>query len=140
MYNTEIELPRKLVNELLHYAQLSQQKEVCGLVGKDASGDYSFYPVKNVADDPSTRFLMAPEEQLNTMTTMRSNKQELFAIYHSHPTAPAIPSATDIELASYPDAHYLIVSLNTKGVLEMRCFKLLHDENIAEITLRMTEE
>ncbi|PHS73678.1 MAG: hypothetical protein COB22_00260 [Cycloclasticus sp.] len=140
MHNTEIELPRKLVNELLHCAQLSQQQEVCGLVGKSTSGDYAFYPVQNVAEEPNTRFLMAPEEQLNAMTTMRNNKQDLFAIFHSHPTAPAIPSATDIELTAYPDAHYLIVSLNTKGVLEMRCFKLLHDENIVEITLRMKEE
>jgi proteasome lid subunit RPN8/RPN11 len=140
MNSKEIELPRKLVNELLHHAQLSQDQEVCGLVGKDSSDEYFFYPIDNVAEEPSTRFLMAPEQQLNAMKEINNKDQELFAIYHSHPTAPAIPSATDIELSAYPDTHYLIVSLNTKGVLEMRCFKLLHDENIAEIILRMKEE
>jgi [CysO sulfur-carrier protein]-S-L-cysteine hydrolase len=34
----------------------------------------------------------------------------------------------------------LIISLNTKGVLEMRCFELLHDENIVEVNLRMQEK
>ncbi|KXJ47232.1 MAG: M67 family metallopeptidase [Cycloclasticus sp.] len=140
MHQKEIELPRKLVNKLLHHAQLSQDIEACGFVGKDESGNYTCYPVKNVADVPSTRFLMAPEEQISTMKAMRDKEESLFAIYHSHPTAPAKPSATDIELSAYPEAYYLIISLNTKGVLEMRCFKLLHDENIVEITLRMSEE
>lgn len=140
MYKKEIELPRKLVNQLLHLAQLSQDEEVCGFVGKKVSNSYTCYPVSNVAEKPNTRFLMAPEKQINAIKQMRNNDEEIFAIYHSHPTAPAIPSATDIEQAAYPDAYYLIISLNTKGVLEMRCFKLLHDENIAEITLRMSEE
>jgi proteasome lid subunit RPN8/RPN11 len=139
MHTKELELPRKLVNELLHYAQLSNDQEVCGLIGKNSTDDYTFYPVNNVAEEPSTRFLMAPEEQISAMKKMNNDGQTLFAIYHSHPTAPAIPSVIDIELASYPDAYYLIVSLNTKGVLEMRCFQLLHDENITEITLRMKE-
>ncbi|ORU93838.1 MAG: hypothetical protein A6F72_07760 [Cycloclasticus sp. symbiont of Poecilosclerida sp. N] len=140
MAQKKIELPRKLVNELLHYAQLSQEHEVCGLLGKDSCGKFSFYPVDNVSEEPATRFLMAPELQLAAMKEMRNKGQELFAVYHSHPTSPAIPSATDIELANYPDALYLIVSLNTKGVLEMRCFKLLHDKNIVEIVLRMKED
>lgn len=139
MIKKEIVLPRKLVNELLHSAQLSPDEEVCGFVGKTAAGAYSCYPVDNVADEPSERFLMGAENQLSAMKGMREKEQEMFAIYHSHPTAPAIPSAMDIEQAAYPDTYYLIISLNTKGVLEMRCFKLLHDENIVEITLRMEE-
>lgn len=140
MPQKEIELPRKLVNELLHQAQLSNDEEACGFVGKNSAGKYSCYPVRNIAETPATRFLMDPEEQLSSMKQMRDQEEDMFAIYHSHPTAPAIPSATDLEQAAYPDAYYLIISLNTKGVLEMRCFKLLHDENIAEIILRMSED
>ncbi len=140
MHQKEIVLPRKLVNELLHNAQLSEELEVCGFVGKNQTDEYTCYPVDNVAEAPSSRFLMAPEEQINTMKAMRDKKEDMFAIYHSHPTAPAIPSATDIEQAAYPDTLYLIISLNTKGVLEMRGFKLLHDENIVEIILRMDEK
>ena len=140
MLQKEIELPRKLVNELLHNAQLSQEQEVCGFVGKNTAGQYTCHPVTNASNTPATRFIMAPDEQINAMKNMRDNDEEMFAIYHSHPTAPAIPSATDIEQANYPDINYLIISLNTKGVLEMRCFQLLHDENIVEIILRMSEE
>ncbi|MEO1888755.1 MAG: M67 family metallopeptidase [Cycloclasticus sp.] len=139
MYQKEVELPRKLVNELLHKAQLSPQHEVCGFVGIKGQ-TFSCYGIENIADERATQFLMEPAQQLAAIKSMREQEQEIFAIYHSHPTAPAIPSAMDIEHSAYPDAYYLIISLNTKGVLEMRCFKLLHDENIAEITLRMTEE
>ena len=140
MKKKEIVLPRKLVNELLHCAQAAQDEEVCGFVSKSAEGQFHSYPVDNVADQPSRRFLMDPEKQIEAIKSMRAKQEDLFAIYHSHPTAPAIPSATDIEQAAYSDTYYLIISLNTKGVLEMRCFELLHDENIVEITLRMQEK
>jgi proteasome lid subunit RPN8/RPN11 len=55
---------------------------------------------------------------------MREQGEELFGIYHSHPHSPAEPSDTDLRQAGYPEALYLIVSLNTKGVLEMRGFRL----------------
>ena len=136
MTKKEIVLPRKLVNELLHFAQLSQNEEVCGFVGKSAANAYSSYPVDNVADDPSKRFLMDAENQLSAMKDMREKEQEMFAIYHSHPTAPAVPSATDIKLATYPDAIYLIISLNTKGVLEIRGFTIVN-ASVEEIGLSL---
>ena len=65
---------------------------------------------------------------------MRDQGEELFAIYHSHPTSPAIPSAVDLEQAVYPAALYLIISLNTKGLLEMRGFRI-DDRKAVEIPL-----
>lgn len=35
-----------------------------------------------------------------------------------------MPSVTDIEQAAYPEALYLIVSLNIEGVLDMQGFRL----------------
>lgn len=134
-----VELPRKLVNQLLHQAQVSAEQEVCGFISIK-NNIYQRYKIENVAEQTDVQFLMEPKQQLAAMKTMRESGEELFAIYHSHPSAPAIPSARDIEQAAYPDAYYLIISLNTKGVLEMRCFKLLHDENIVEIILEMTED
>jgi proteasome lid subunit RPN8/RPN11 len=72
------------------------------------------------------------------MKQIRDKQQNLFAIYHSHPTAPAIPSATDIEQASYPDAVHLIISLNTKGVLELRAFRI-NEQQVTELGLSLVE-
>jgi proteasome lid subunit RPN8/RPN11 len=47
----------------------------------------------------------------------------LFAIYHSHPDTPPLPSAEDLAQAAYPEAFYLIVSLATKGTLQLRGFE-----------------
>ena len=43
---------------------------------------------------------------------MRERGEQLLAIYHSHPrSADPQPSATDVRLAYYPSAVYLIVGL-----------------------------
>ena len=139
MNNTEICLPRKLTNQLLHLAQISPETEVCGLVGADANGlPVSCYPVDNSAQTPKTRFLLEPSQQIAAMKAMREKDQSLFAIYHSHPDAPAEPSPTDIEQAGYPEAVHLIISLNTKGVLEMRAFKIV-EKVVEELPLRLTD-
>lgn len=139
MNKTEICLPRKLTNQLLHLAQISPEAEVCGLVGSDAAGvPVSCYPVDNSAQTPKTRFLLEPSQQIAAMKAMRDKNENLFAIYHSHPDAPAVPSATDIEQASYPEAVHLIISLNTKGVLEMRAFKIA-EKAVEELPLRLIE-
>ena len=139
MNTNEICLPRKLTNQLLHLAQISPNAEVCGLVGANADGlPTSCYPVNNNAENPKARFLLEPSQQIAAMQAMREKKESLFAIYHSHPDTPAMPSATDIAQASYPDAVHLIISLNTKGVLEMRAFKII-EQSVEELALRLIE-
>jgi proteasome lid subunit RPN8/RPN11 len=123
----EIIIPRKITNQLLHQAQISPDKEICGLIGGKNGIPCHCYPVDNIAEHPERQFLLDPKQQIATMAKLRERNEDLFAIYHSHPNAPAIPSQSDINMASYPDALYLIISLNTKGVLELRCFKFKND-------------
>jgi proteasome lid subunit RPN8/RPN11 len=117
-------LPRTLVNKLLHQAQVSPETEVCGLIGATARGTVSVYPIANIAESPDQLFRMEPSTQIAAMRRMRERGESLFAIYHSHPHAPAVPSARDLEEAAYPEALYLVISLDTKGVLELRGFRL----------------
>jgi len=122
-----INLPRPVVNSLLKLAQSKTDKEVCGLISQQANNKMKVYPVNNIASDPERFFEMDPAETINVMKQIRESQAELFAIYHSHPHAPAYPSKTDIEQAGYPDALYLIISLNTKGVLELKGFRIQQD-------------
>ena len=139
MNNQDILIPRKLTNQLLHLAQLSPNTEVCGLVGANDSGiPVSCYPVDNCAATPEKRFTLDAGQQIAAMKQIREKGESLFAIYHSHPSAPAEPSPTDIEEASYPEALHLIISLNTKGVLEMRGFKIAAN-TVEEYPLRLIE-
>jgi [CysO sulfur-carrier protein]-S-L-cysteine hydrolase len=137
--NTEIQIPRKLTNQLLHLAQLSPSDEICGLVGSKNGMPCTCYPIKNVAEQPQRRYLLDAKQQIAAMADMRENGEELFAIYHSHPKSPAQPSVYDLEAAAYPDALYLIISLNIKGVLEMRGFKI-NQKNAQELVLTLLEQ
>lgn len=116
-------LPRPLVNKILSHAQHNPSIEVCGLVGNSAGNEKDYYAIDNVSEDPGCRFLMDAPQQIKAMKQMRDRQQELFAVVHSHPTSNAIPSARDIKENSYKDVYYIIISLNTKGVLEMRAYK-----------------
>lgn len=117
-------LPRTLINQILHHAQSAPEEEVCGLIGANADGAMHLYPVANVAVDSHHLFTMEPAGQIDAMRRMREAGETLFAIYHSHPHAPAAPSPLDLQQAAYPEALYLIISLDTKGVLEMRGYRL----------------
>ena len=137
--NAEYQIPRKLTNQLLHLAQLSPDLEICGLVGSKNGIPSTCYPIANTAEQPQQRFLLDAKQQIAAMSDMRNQGEELFAIYHSHPKAPALPSIHDLEAAAYPDALYLIISLNIKGVLEMRGFRI-SQRKAQEVVLTLLEK
>ena len=139
MNSPDIQIPRKLTNQLLHLAQLSPDLEICGLIGGKNGLPTHCYPVKNTAENPQQRFLLDAGEQISAMAKMRELGEDLFAIYHSHPAAPAQPSTTDLEMSAYPEALYLIISLNTKGILEMRGFRI-NQKTAQEIPLTLSDE
>ena len=131
---SQLSLPRPLVNKILAHAQSNPDVEVCGLIGNSASLQKYYYPITNVSQNPSCRFLMDAPQQIAAMKKMRNNEQQLFAIMHSHPTATASPSQRDIDENSYKDVYHLIISLNTKGVLEMRAY-IQKQDSMQEIEL-----
>jgi len=129
-----IQLPRTLVNQLLTQAQCHADIEVCGLISAKANQPVKVYPVDNISSDQQHLFEMDPEEQIQAIKTMRENDEQLFAIYHSHPDTPAEPSVKDITQSSYPETLYLIISLSTKGVLEIKGF-YIRDNDIETVEL-----
>lgn len=133
-----IHIDRTLINQILGHALHAPEQEVCGLIGARAGVPTRVYPVPNVAAEAERLFAMDPQQQIDALRRMREAGETLFAIYHSHPHAPAAPSALDLEQAAYPEALYLIVSLNTKGVLEMQGYRL-HDRQLEPVELEMIE-
>lgn len=129
---TTLYLPRPLVNKILAHAQKNPDTEVCGLVGSNYSDSKDYYSIDNVSENSSCRFLMDAPQQIKAMKDMREKQQELFAIVHSHPDANAEPSQLDIDQNDYKNVFYIIVSLNTKGVLEMRGFTQ-DEKNMQEV-------
>ncbi|NOT86057.1 MAG: M67 family metallopeptidase [Methylococcaceae bacterium] len=134
----ELTIPRRLMQQLLHAAQETPELEACGLISAINNIPCICYPIKNVSKQPQTHFQLDTKQQITAFAHMRNLGETLFGIFHSHPTGPATPSKTDIQLAAYPEALHFIISLDTKGVLELRCFKIT-DALTQEITLNITD-
>lgn len=131
----EIKITRPLATLLLGLAQKSPQQEICGLIGAAEHKPQTVYPVANIAADAARGFEMDPHQQIAAFKSMREKGESLFAIYHSHPQSPPVPSTRDLQDLGYPEALQLIISLNTKGVLEMRAYRKLDDSALEEVHL-----
>jgi proteasome lid subunit RPN8/RPN11 len=68
---------------------------------------------------------MDSQQQLRAMLEMDELGWDLGAIYHSHPRTPAYPSATDIKLAFFPEAAYVILSLARRDRPDVRAFRIV---------------
>jgi len=89
----------------------------------------TLYPLRNVARDSSVAYEAAPEELFAAQRLMRERREQLLAIYHSHPrSAEPVPSETDVRLAFYPAAVYLIVGLDERGNGVLRAFRISERE------------
>ena len=70
-------------------------------------------------------------EPLKLFKELRTQNLEMVAIYHSHVDAQAYPSQRDIEMASYPESSYIIVSLSDPKSPVARSFRIV-DGKISE--------
>ncbi len=116
-----IELPKGLLEAAISHAKDGAPEEVCGWLAGKGNRVQKIYPVPNAAEDAGSRFSMEPEAQLATMRQIRERGLELTGTYHSHPKTPPRPSVRDRNLALYPDAAHLIISLATPQP-EVRCW------------------
>lgn len=91
-------------------------------------------PMRNIAE--GNRFYEIDPAQLIELEfhELPKDDSEILAIYHSHPESPAFPSRTDVELAFWPDAVYLICSLELEEDPLIRGFRIREGE-ITEVTL-----
>ncbi|MBF0445684.1 MAG: M67 family metallopeptidase [Magnetococcales bacterium] len=124
-------IPRVIINKILGHAQRSAPAECVGILSGNGQDITGWHPLKNSLNQ-TTRFLADPQQQLALFKTLRQEQKEVVAIYHSHPTTPPVPSETDISQSEYPQALYLIVSLNTEGCLEVNGYRIKNGQAIEE--------
>jgi proteasome lid subunit RPN8/RPN11 len=105
--------------------------EVCGLLAGQNGRITHHYPIPNIRQSPIA-FEMEPKQQIETMLAIEASRQELLAIYHSHPRGPASPSASDIAQAYYPELMQFILSLQKWERPSLRAFTIV-DHQVDEI-------
>ena len=119
----QVVIPQVILEQILQEARSAPDVEICGLIAARQACPLRCIPIRNVAAKPQHVFNMDPGEQIDAFRQMRERGETLFGIYHSHPDAPAEPSAIDISEAGYPDALQFIVSLHTAAAPEIRGYR-----------------
>jgi proteasome lid subunit RPN8/RPN11 len=108
--------------------------ECCGalvgrLDGADAAVVVEALPLPNTTEEgPRRRFLVRPADYRAAERHAAARRAELVGFYHSHPDAPARPSAYDLEHA-WPVFRYVIVSVAGGRPGELTCWRLRDDRS-----------
>jgi len=122
-----IELGDGFYEEMVGQALRDFPNEACGLIAARDGVPTKVYPMKNADSSPVT-YRLDPKEQLQAFNDIDDHGWELWAIYHSHTHSEAYPSETDRRQAFYPEARYLILSLEDRERPVLRGFRIEDDE------------
>jgi proteasome lid subunit RPN8/RPN11 len=144
-----VELPSAIREAITGQARAEYPNEACGLIIGDraaANGGRALHyvPTRNKAASPF-RYEIDPAD-LYRLTIETDDAGEVFwGIVHSHTHSPAVPSPTDIGLAFYPDALFLLVSLSddetdpATGAPSLRAWRIV-DRQIFEVEIEAKAE
>lgn len=124
LFRQMIKVSEKTIEEMIGHARKEYPEECCGLLAGNNGIVNKIYRMTNT-DQSQVSYLMDPKEQFAVFKDMRRREIEMIAIYHSHPKTIAEPSITDINLAFYPDAYYIILSLSDIKRPDIRAFKIV---------------
>ncbi len=116
-------VPADVQAAMVAHARAEAPLEACGLLGGQGRRAERFYPTRNAAGSP-VRYEVEPADLLAVTMALESAGGELWGVFHSHPQTEAYPSQTDLRLALYPEAVYLICSLADPQRPVLRAFRL----------------
>ena len=132
-----MEIPRALADAMVQHALDETPNECCGVLASKEGRVVRHYRMTNTAQSPY-RYSMDGKELLATYREIEDNGWDLGVIYHSHTHSAAYPSATDVRLATWPDADYLLISLMDEGNPDLRNYSIV-DEKISEAPLTIVD-
>ena len=109
-------LPATILQAMIDDARAGYPNESCGLILGDAVAEAGgralrFEPTRNAAASPY-RYEIHPDDLYRLSVAADEADEVFWGIVHSHTHTQAVPSPTDVGLALYPDALYVLVSLS----------------------------
>jgi len=114
-------ISQSLIDEMVAHARGELPNECCGMVGGRDGVATTVYRAENAEASP-LRYSIDAAEQFRLIREIEDAGEELVAIYHSHTKSAAYPSQTDVNLAGWPEAVYLIVSLANSEAPDVKGF------------------
>jgi [CysO sulfur-carrier protein]-S-L-cysteine hydrolase len=127
-----IRIDKGFFDEMLAHGLSNLPNEACGVLAGKEGRPVKFFPMSN-ADESALTYRFEPKESLRVWNEIEDEGWEQLAIFHTHTHTQAYPSPTDRNRAmwadtdqpSFPDAYYLIMSLEDHSAPVLRAFKIL---------------
>ncbi|MCI0438734.1 MAG: M67 family metallopeptidase [Chloroflexi bacterium] len=131
-----LRIEKRFIDEMVAHALAEAPNECCGLMSGSDHTVSRLYRITNLHRSPS-RYVMAPQEQLNAMLDSERNGLDVVVIYHSHTRGEAYPSQVDVRLAQQSGwlgegVYYMLVGLIDGANPQVRAFHIFEDGKIAE--------
>lgn len=123
-----------VLDYIRRHGEETYPEECCGfLIGRlHADGNEAVYARRGVNRNENRRedrYIIAPAEYLEADLAARRENLDIVGIYHSHPDHPAVPSRTDLELATFPGYSYVIVSVENGKAANLSAWALAEDRS-----------
>ena len=125
-----ISLPRKFIDEMIAHALEDAPSECCGIIAGQDGRAVKLFRAQNAEASPY-RYNVDPKDLFRIHRECDENGWEFMVIYHSHTASEAYPSATDVRLAFWPEAYYVLVSLMDPEKPVVRGFRI-EDGRVSE--------
>ena len=130
-----LKLDRSYVDEIVAHAREDAPNECCGIIAGSDGRATNLYRAINAEASPY-RYNVDSKDLLRIYQDIESNGWDVLAIYHSHTGTEAYPSPTDVRLAAWPEASYVIVSLADASNPVLRTFRI-EDDQVTEEELEV---
>ena len=119
---------RTAVSGMLEHARDALPNECCGFLLGGADRVEEITRATNLTPSPH-RYEADPRDHFAVIRRARREGRTVVGVYHSHPNAPAVPSASDLEQAAYAEYLYVIVSLMEEPAAEeIRAYRLVSQQ------------
>jgi [CysO sulfur-carrier protein]-S-L-cysteine hydrolase len=132
-----LRISRQLLDDVIAHAREDAPNECCGMIASSDGEAVAVHRAHNTAASPF-RYEMDGMEQYRIQSEIEDAGHELGAIYHSHTRSAPEPSQTDINLAFYPEALYVIVGLKSQQP-DVRAWRIV-DGQVSEAALEVEED
>ena len=130
-----LSLPHSHSDEIIAHAREDAPNECCGIIAGNDGTATKLYRALNAEASPY-RYNVDPKDLLRIYRDIDGSGWDVLAIYHSHTHTQAYPSPTDVRLAAWPEAYYVIVSLEDDANPVLRAFRI-EDGQVTEEELRV---
>lgn len=133
-----VELPVGIIQAIVEHARAGYPNEACGVIVGDRDAAHGGRPLRFVATANAAaspyRYEIDSGDLLRISLETDDAGEAIWGIVHSHTHTPPRPSPTDVGLAFYPEAVYVLVSLADMASPETRAWRIV-DGTVHEVAV-----